>query len=101
MTDIELSYTEIRQLRGARTRAAFAAELEVDPQTIYRWELPPDSPQARRPRGKVLARLRTLASREAVPAAVATPGVDPSDVPMMAALQHVLDGDYREPEATF
>jgi tetratricopeptide (TPR) repeat protein len=106
----ELSYTDIRLLRGERTRAVFAAELGVDPHTIYRWELPPSSAQARRPRGAVLARLRALASRPAAPPPVADPpaatltavaGGDESTLPVSAALQRVLDGDWRDAEAVF
>jgi Sigma-54 interaction domain len=101
MTNNDLSYAEIRQLRGERTRAAFAAELGVDPQTIYRWELEPSSPQSRRPRGKMLAKLRALGDHGSVVATAASPGSDPGDTAMLAALQHVLDGDYREPESAF
>src|SRR5690349_3322174 len=50
----------IRALRGSATRAAFAARLGVTAQTVYRWELPPESAESRRPRGAVLQRLRAL-----------------------------------------
>jgi tetratricopeptide (TPR) repeat protein len=61
------SPSEIRALRGARSRPEFAALVGVTALTVYRWELPPDSPEQRRPRGKVLARL--LAWRDAQSAA--------------------------------
>jgi tetratricopeptide (TPR) repeat protein len=48
---------EIRNLRGARSRAELGALIGVTGLTIYRWELPPDAPEARRPRGAVLKRL--------------------------------------------
>src|SRR5689334_6278026 len=64
---------EIRVLRGSASRAAFARRVGVTPHSVYRWELPPDAPEARRPRGAELEKLLTLA-RGAPPAAdVATP----------------------------
>jgi hypothetical protein len=50
----------IRALRGEQSRAAFARLLGVTPLTVYRWELPDEAPQARRPRGKVAQALRRL-----------------------------------------
>ena len=38
----------IRGLRGARTRAQFAAAVGVTPLTVYRWELPESAPESRR-----------------------------------------------------
>jgi tetratricopeptide (TPR) repeat protein len=58
------SPSEIVALRGTRSRAEFAACLGVTALTIYRWELAADSPEARRPRGKVLERLHALALSE-------------------------------------
>jgi hypothetical protein len=55
----------IRALRGARSRAAFARLLGVTPLTVYRWELPDEAPQARRPRGRVAQALRQLAQGSA------------------------------------
>lgn len=80
-----LAPEEIRSLRGQRTRDAFARELGVTPVTVYRWELPSDAPQARRPRGEVLRRLLKMAAEDsrsnALPVAeVAVAGVlDASD----------------------
>jgi predicted ATP-dependent protease len=51
----------IRALRGEQSRAAFARLLGVTPLTVYRWELPDEAPQARRPRGRVAQALRRLA----------------------------------------
>src|SRR5262249_14126478 len=65
ITKFQVDPTKIRELRGDQTRAAFAAKVGVDPHTIYRWELDPSAPQARRPRGKALAKLRELA-RDAI-----------------------------------
>ena len=70
------SPSEIRELRGALSRAEFAEALGVTALTVYRWELPPGSPELRRPRGKVLARLRAwAASRPAVDAQATVPAV--------------------------
>nr|BDT30969.1 sigma 54-interacting transcriptional regulator [Myxococcus sp. MH1] len=56
----ELSPEAIRALRGGQSRAAFARMLGVTPLTVYRWELPEDAPQARRPRGRVAQALKQL-----------------------------------------
>jgi predicted ATP-dependent protease len=116
MNTSSLDYTDIRRLRGKRTRAAFAADLGVDPHTVYRWELEPGAPQARRPRGKVLARLYELANRAerattttadvpnissaALPATLVTvSGNDRDAMPIGAALLRMLDGDWRDAES--
>jgi DNA-binding transcriptional regulator YiaG len=52
---------EVRALRGNRSRASFASMLGVTPLTVYRWELPLSASEARRPRGRHLQALRTLA----------------------------------------
>src|SRR5262245_27731048 len=105
VTTRALSYEAIRQLRGAKTRSAFALEVGVDPHTIYRWELPADSPQSRRPRGKALARLHELiAVRDRARDREPTRGAPPLDddaLPIAGALQRVLDGDWRDSEAVF
>ncbi|MCY1073760.1 sigma-54-dependent transcriptional regulator [Archangium lansingense] len=51
----------IRALRGEQSRASFARQLGVTPLTVYRWELPEEAAQARRPRGRVMEALRQLA----------------------------------------
>jgi hypothetical protein len=51
----------IRALRGSLTRALFAQRLGVTALTVYRWELPANAAEARRPRGRVLARLEAYA----------------------------------------
>jgi predicted ATP-dependent protease len=99
---------DIRALRGDRTRAAFATELGVSAHSVYRWELPPDSPHARRPRGAELARLRARAVASAKPALALTAatvnavaGDDPTAAPVSIALQRMLDGDWRDAEGQF
>ncbi|MFO0737213.1 MAG: sigma-54 dependent transcriptional regulator [Labilithrix sp.] len=61
----------VRALRGEASRAAFARQVGVTPNTIYRWELPDDAKESRRPRGAVLERLDRLAGRPAAPTAPA------------------------------
>jgi len=51
---------DIRSLRGPRSRALFARQVGVSPLTVYRWELPEDAKEARRPRGKELLALQHL-----------------------------------------
>jgi transcriptional regulator with XRE-family HTH domain len=55
----------IRELRGTTSRAAFARRLGVTPHTVYRWELPEDANESRRPRGTELQKLLALARGEA------------------------------------
>ncbi|MFN7134665.1 MAG: hypothetical protein ACK4N5_21480, partial [Myxococcales bacterium] len=66
---------EIRAFRAARSRAEFGKLLGVTALTVYRWELPPESPELRRPRGKILKRLQELmaGSEAAVSAVPPTP----------------------------
>jgi hypothetical protein len=52
------SHLEIRSFRGERTRAEFGRLVGVTALTVYRWELPPGAREQRRPRGRVLERLR-------------------------------------------
>ena len=85
----ELSSTEIRSLRGERTRAVFADLIGVNAHTVYRWELPEGSAHARRPRGTVLAKLKSMATL--LP--------DPALMPVMSAVERALDGrQWREAE---
>ncbi|NMO20350.1 sigma 54-interacting transcriptional regulator [Pyxidicoccus fallax] len=63
----------IRALRGEQSRAAFARLLGVTPLTVYRWELPDEAPQARRPRGRVAQALRQLLEGGASTASRPTP----------------------------
>ena len=104
---------EIRQLRGERTQAAFAAEVGVLPHSVYRWELPEGSPHARQPRGRSLARLQAFVARgepAAMPAANLGPapaslaaivGDDPATLAIATALQRMFDGDWAEAEGVF
>ncbi|HTV18249.1 MAG TPA: sigma 54-interacting transcriptional regulator [Polyangiaceae bacterium] len=50
----------VRELRGSASRAAFARRLGVTPHTVYRWELPDEAAEARRPRGEALQKLLAL-----------------------------------------
>src|SRR6185369_16525884 len=55
-----ISPAQVRELRGAASRAAFARRLGVTPNTVYRWELPESAAEARRPRGAELQKLSQL-----------------------------------------
>ena len=103
----------IRTLRGSASRAAFARNLGVTPQTVYRWELPQSATEARRPRGAQLARLALLASqplvsppsaanlqRHAPPLPAAHPPADHSWVEdagarILPALERIYRGETR------
>lgn len=61
---MDWSPERVRALRGDRTRAELAVALGVSPLTIYRWELPDDAPEARRPRRGSRALLDALAEEE-------------------------------------
>jgi len=105
---MDLTPDGIRRLRGKRSRAAFAREIGVASHTVYRWELAPTSPHARRPSGAVIDRLRQIAEGrgEAVaaapPAPIAAPGgdLDAETVRALAAVERILDGDWRAGEKT-
>jgi predicted ATP-dependent protease len=56
-----ISAEQVRELRGSASRAAFARQLGVTPNTVYRWELPETAAEARRPRGAELDKLSQLA----------------------------------------
>jgi predicted ATP-dependent protease len=62
----------IRALRGDRSRAHFARLVGVTPNTVYRWELPEDAKEARRPRAGDRAQLARLA-RDSAERAVTEP----------------------------
>ena len=62
-----LSPARVRALRGEASRAVFARRLGVTPHTVYRWELPEDAAESRRPRGAELRKLLELAD-DAAPA---------------------------------
>jgi hypothetical protein len=67
MTVTSISPERIRELRGSVSRAAFARQLGVTANTVYRWELPDDATEARRPRGAELEKLVRLDGGEALP----------------------------------
>src|SRR5690348_3868465 len=80
-----ISSEQIRELRGSASRAAFAKRLGVTGNTIYRWELPEDAREARRPRGAELDKLlRLLRGAGADPAAESERATAPS-TPQVAA----------------
>ena len=82
MEDIQsITPATIRALRGAESRAAFAARVGVTANTIYRWELPAHATEARRPRGPALARLLSLGGTEAT--------APPSEAPLTEAIATV------------
>lgn len=51
---------EVRDLRGDLTRAAFADIVGVTPLTVYRWELPTDEKESRRPQRRFRRVLKDL-----------------------------------------
>jgi hypothetical protein len=53
-----MSPEDIRALRGDLSREGFAEEIGVTPLTVYRWELPVDEKESRRPQRRLLTRLR-------------------------------------------
>jgi len=55
-----MDHREIRAIRGALSRAAFARLLGVTSLTVLRWELPDDNKEARRPRARMVDALRRL-----------------------------------------
>src|SRR5262245_13228691 len=96
----------IRALRGELSRAAFARRLGVTAHTVYRWELPDEAPEARRPRGEALVRLRELASSRngggsAEPQRPSARALAEEDdvVRVLPALDRVLNGDWRNGHA--
>jgi predicted ATP-dependent protease/transcriptional regulator with XRE-family HTH domain len=104
MDPAAFSPERIRALRGGVSRAAFARKLGVTPQTIYRWELPPDATESRRPRGVQLARLEQLA--HAPRPEVAPAANDPEPVPagplhdddlsrVLPSLERIYRGELR------
>jgi len=109
---LELRSSDIRLLRGARSRAAFARVVGVTPHTVYRWELPEGAKDGRRPRGAELTKLVAMASGGALPEAtedtsphttrshehererVASPRVDDDVMWVMPAFDRVFESDW-------
>ncbi len=94
-----ISPEHVRQLRGGESRAAFARRVGVTANTVYRWELPEESAEARRPRGAQLERLTRLSSGERL-----LPDAPPSQPPAALAddlalallgVERVLGGEAR------
>ncbi|HVZ75531.1 MAG TPA: sigma-54 dependent transcriptional regulator [Polyangia bacterium] len=89
----------VRALRGDESRAAFARRLGVTAQTVYRWELPDDAAEARRPRGEVLERLRRLADGAATaPARSGGAGDAAASSAAFAAFARFMQGEWRDAE---
>ena len=81
---------EIRAIRGARSRAAFAKLLGVTQLTVLRWELPDGSKEARRPRAKMLEQLRKIAE-EGITTSEPDEGDDDDDASEPARVPSRLD----------
>ncbi|WP_426756661.1 sigma 54-interacting transcriptional regulator [Myxococcus sp. Y35] len=93
----------IRALRGEQSRAAFARLLGVTPLTVYRWELPSEAPQARRPRGRVAVALRQLAARGGAPSSAITPSkrqeLHPEELArILPCVTHLTRAEWRAAE---
>ncbi len=110
----KLGPDDIRALRSTLSRSRFAERVGVTPLTVYRWELPADAPEARRPRGQVAARLAEFAAGAHVsprsgvegaptPGGPSAPGGSPLDPAEQAALLPLLErlssGDLRRVES--
>ncbi|WP_437534088.1 sigma 54-interacting transcriptional regulator [Sorangium sp. So ce726] len=84
----------IRKLRGELSRAAFARRVGVTPHTVYRWELPSDAPESRRPRGRELAKLELLARGSlAEPGPSGAKPVLPEDRALPPEVTHAISAD--------
>lgn len=59
-----MSPEEIRDLRGDLSREDFAEAIGVTPLTVYRWELPIEEKESRRPQRRIQRRLRDFRSRD-------------------------------------
>jgi len=100
-----ISPEQVRELRGTESRAAFARRVGVTPNTIYRWELPEGSAEARRPRGAELSKLEQL-RRGAVLAAPQV-GRGPETQPQLSddlalallGVERVLNGEARRAQS--
>src|SRR3954470_13515454 len=95
---------EIRAVRGTRSRAEFAALVEVTPLTVYRWELPEGSPELRRPRGKGLKKLQAWMAEQTALGSPVEPArlltVDPEELAtLLPALNAIDQGELEKAEA--
>ena len=99
-----ISAGDVRELRGRASRAAFAKQLGVTPNTVYRWELPEGATEARRPRGAELEKLLRLHSGTGVSALLAASqpvsapanSVMPDDLAAsLLGVERVLNGEAR------
>jgi hypothetical protein len=100
MSTTSMSPEQVRALRGKLSRAAFAKQLGVTPHTVYRWELPADAKDARRPRGAELEQLQYLTSGSPVahadsPPRPATTHADPQEIAVvLGAIERVFRDDW-------
>src|SRR5262245_6068888 len=87
-------------LRGGLSRSEFAERVGVTPLTVYRWELPTKAGEARRPRGKVAARLAELAASPPVATQpVAEGSLEPTEqAALLPLLERLSSGDMRRVE---
>lgn len=87
---------DIRKIRGELSRAAFARALGVTPLTVYRWELPVDAPESRRPRGRAVSSLVSFISgNRQMPVARANVA---DDSKLWAYLGRIGRGEFRAVE---
>jgi len=93
---------QIRALRGDLSRARFAAELGVSPLTVYRWELPTDAKESRRPQRNLRSRLTALRAlrdaREAPSEPPTSAPVPPAVIPDGAAALLLQKDQWQEAE---
>jgi len=99
--DRRLGPDDIRALRGVLTRSEFAERLGVTQLTVYRWELPTSAPEARRPRGRIAARLAELhAASGDSRAALGDSTLDPAEqTVLLPLLERLSSGDVRRVES--
>jgi hypothetical protein len=94
-----ISPQQVRELRAGESRAAFARRLGVTPNTVYRWELPTDATEARRPRGaelEKLSRLRAGPSPSVAAPRTHEPAAASDDLGQaLLAVERVLNGEAR------
>lgn len=105
MTEQNWSAARIRRLRGEASRAEFARRLGVSALTVYRWELPDDAVESRRPRGKVAQKLDRYSRGERVAESFAVPRamgdlLQPDELrSVFPLLERLNQGDFRRVEA--
>ncbi len=94
-----MSPEDVRTLRGELSREVFAAEIGVTPLTVYRWELPIDEKESRRPQRRLLGKLREFGAGQEpgdLPAAVVEVTPDRDSAPVSHAGSDIVPGVYDE-----